>query len=168
VDGAAVVVTDGLLRNLTLPELAGILAHEIAHIRNSDGSTMALARGITSATELVSLLGLLRLAPGGAGAQRPAAALELSLLLRLAPTVSKLLQLALSRIRELEADLDAAELSGDAVGLARAIDKLDRHHAPLRPAAAAISLFDPGILLRSHPETPTRMHWLLAAGWAAG
>lgn len=165
-DGAAVVVTDGLLRNLTLAELAGILAHEIAHIRNSDSSTMALARRFTTATELVALLGLLQLVP--ASASRRAGSLELSLLLRIAPTVSKLLQLALSRSRELEADLDAAELAGDAFGLARAIEKLERHHAAMRPAAeAGAALFSPGILFRSHPETPTRMRWLFAAGLAA-
>jgi heat shock protein HtpX len=152
-DHATVAVTDGLLRHLTLDELAGILAHEVAHIRNRDNATMALAHGLTAATELLALLGTTR--RGGADA---------GLLLYLAPVISRLLQLALSRLRELDADLDAVELSGSPFGLMRALEKLDRHHAGARAVEPTALLGAVDQLLRSHPETPARVRSLLEVG----
>jgi heat shock protein HtpX len=168
-DAAIVAVTEGLLRQLTLDELAGILAHEVAHIRNSDTETMALAHDLTTATELMSVIGLILLqlearhgAPG-----RGAGAAVAGVLLCLAPAISRLLQLALSRQRELDADLDAIALSGSAFGLMRALQKLERHHAGERPAESAEALVGAiGALLRSHPETPTRLRSLLEIGIA--
>jgi heat shock protein HtpX len=157
-DKSAVAVTDGLLRNLTLEELAGILAHEIAHIRNGDASVMELAYDCTTAIELAALTGLAQLKFKLGCPRADVAAAELTMLLGAAPVIGRLLQSALSRIRELEADLDAVELAGDASGLARAIAKLERHHGTTGESVFA-SL---GALFRSHPETPTRMRCLFA------
>lgn len=167
-DAAIVAVTEGLLRQLTLDELAGILAHEVAHIRNSDTATMALAHDLTTATELMSVIGLILLQlEARHGAPGRGAAAETGLLLCLAPAISRLLQLALSRQRELDADLDAIALSGSAFGLMRALQKLERHHAGERPADSAEALVGAiGALLRSHPETPTRLRSLLEIGIA--
>ncbi len=153
-----VVVTAGLLANLTVEELAGILAHEVAHIRNRDTLTMALAHDLAAATELLSLLGLGRMRSAGG-------APDAGLVLCLVPAISKLLQLALLRIREHDADIDAILLSGGAGGLIRALEKLERHHTPTgqqgtppaRPIPAAV-------LLRSHPETRMRVRLLAAVG----
>lgn len=162
-DAAIVAVTDGLLRHLTFDELTGILAHEVAHIRNSDTATMAMAHGLTTATELMALIGLMLLrleAPN-----RATRAAEAGLLLALAPALSWLLQLALSRLRELDADLDAIALSGSAVGLMRALQKLEHHHGGPAGGVPADSISS---LLRSHPGTPARLRSLFEAGLAGG
>jgi heat shock protein HtpX len=166
-DQAAVAVTDGLLRSLTLEELAGVLAHEVAHIRNCDTWTMAQAQSMTTATELVSFFGLALLHGSRIPAAAPTgrAAAIAAFVLTLAPAISRLLQLALSRTREFDADLDAIELAGDVFGLARALEKLEYHHAPAKtdiptPHDPVASLF------RTHPETMTRVRHLLTAGTA--
>jgi len=157
-DAAAVAVTQGLIQNLTLDELAGILAHEVAHIRNDDPATMELARGLTSATELMSMIGLVLLRFEADGRPRDSRLAEAGVLLALAPTVSRILQMALSRLREFDADLDAIALSGSAVGLMRALQKLEQHHAG---GSAAVGRSAPAssfaALLRAHPETPARL-----------
>lgn len=163
---SAVAVTDGLLRNLTIEELVGILAHELAHIRNGDANTMAIADDCTTAIELASLTGLSLLALDRRGTEVRAgiASAELAILLRGAPMISRLLQSALSRVRELEADLDAAELAGGVSGLVRAIAKLERHHAATGATTGETTRASIDTLFRSHPETPSRMHSLFAIG----
>lgn len=161
----AVVVTEGLLANLTVDELAGILAHEVAHIRNRDTSTLALAHDLATATELLSLAGLGRLRSERPGSALPDGAPDPGLILCLAPAISRLLQLALQRIREHDADLDAVALSGGAIGLIRALQKLERHHAAAEPPGASPPCPTPAAtLLRSHPETPARVGMLAALG----
>jgi heat shock protein HtpX len=94
--GAAIVLTEGLLRRMTCDEIAGILAHEVAHIRNNDIWTMSWAAALHRAIEWTSLTGLalLRAQQSGVAANRPLAAL-----LRAAPSIAQLLRLALSRTR---------------------------------------------------------------------
>src|SRR4030081_3585321 len=109
-EGAAIVLTEGLLRRMTCDEVAGILAHEVAHIRNNDAWTMGWAAALRRAIEWTSLAGLalLRAQHGGMPVNRPLAAL-----LSAAPVIGQLLGLALSRTRELDADATALELTGD-------------------------------------------------------
>jgi heat shock protein HtpX len=152
--GAAIVLTEGLLRGMTPGEIAGILAHEVAHIRNNDAWAMSWAGALHRAIEWTSMTGLalLRQQDGGIAAERPLAAL-----LSAAPAIGRLLGLALSRIRELDADATALELTGDLAALIAALDKLERHHggSPVPPADA----FEDGArrLLRSHPATSERV-----------
>jgi heat shock protein HtpX len=162
---AAIAVTDGLLRRLTLRELAGVLAHEVSHVRNNDLWIMSLADVMNRVTAAMSLAGMILLF-----LSLPVLLLEGNMtlwllvgLLLFAPTLAGLLQLALSRTREYDADLDAAGLTGDPRGLASALDKLERYEGGLLE-----TLFLPGrriphpSLLRTHPDTRERIRRLLA------
>jgi heat shock protein HtpX len=164
-DGAAIAVTDGLLRVLTAREFAGVLAHELSHVRNNDLWLMGLADLMSRLTSLMSWLGQLLLIlnlpvlmMGGEGVPW-----LLVLVLIFAPTVMALLQLALSRAREYDADLDAAGLTGDPKGLASALAKLERYQGRyweeiLLPGRR---IPEPS-LLRTHPPTRERIDRLLA------
>ena len=158
-DGAAIILTDGLLRGMTPDEIAGILAHEVAHIRNNDAWAMSWVAALHQAIEWTSLTGLalLRTRNGGILGSLP-----LAVLLNAAPAIGQLLGLALCRIRELDADATALELTGDLHGLVAALDKLERHHTgyPVRATAAVEN--SSMHLLRSHPATSERVGTLLS------
>lgn len=170
-DAPAIAVTDGMLRSLGMRELLGVLGHELSHIRNNDLWVMQLADAMSRLTRLMALAGIalaivaLPLSIVGEG-DFP---LLLVLLLVVAPTAANLLQLALSRTREYDADLDAAMLTGDPLGLASALGKIER----LGPRSWS-EVFLPGSrlpepsLLRSHPPTPERIARLMALGPARG
>jgi heat shock protein HtpX len=119
-EDSAVAVTDGLIRNLNLRQITGVLAHEVSHIRNGDLKVMALGDTLSRLTGSISTFGLLLGLPAafitGGGASAWAA---LGFIVA-APTIGGLLQLSLSRTREYDADLDAAGLTGDPEGLASA------------------------------------------------
>lgn len=164
-DDALIAVSDGLLRRLDLREQAGVLAHEISHIANGDLAVMAFADMVNRIAGAFGLFGqvlfLLSLPTAlVTGADMPWLAL---VILLAAPTVSALVQLALSRNREYEADLGAAELTGDPAGLAAALDKLERWQGRWWE-----QIFMPGrgvpepSLLRTHPDTQERIARLLA------
>jgi len=151
--GAAIVLTEGLLRGMTPGEIAGILAHEVAHIRNNDAWAMSWADALHRAIEWTSLTGLALLrAQNGGFAERP-----LATLLSAAPAIGRLLGLALSRIRELDADATALELTGDLAALIAALDKLERHHGGSRLPPVITFEDDPMRFLRSHPATSERV-----------
>jgi heat shock protein HtpX len=164
--GAPVIaVTDGLLRHLDPDELAGVLAHEISHIRHGDLRTLVLADLVTKVTRALAGLGLLLLIVnlpillvGGVAISWSAL-----LLLVVAPPASTLLQLALSRTREFDADLGAAELTGDPETFSRALQKLEHYQGPIWE-----QIFLPGYrlpapsLLRTHPATSERVDRLLS------
>ncbi len=160
--GAAIILTEGLLRRMTRDEIAGILAHEVAHIRNNDIWTMSWAAALHRAIEWTSLMGLalLRAQHSGAPHNRPLAAL-----LRAAPSIAELLRLALSRTRELDADATAIELTGDSQALIAALDKLERHHAGFSARPVAATENGPMRLLRSHPATSERVGALLGLAY---
>ncbi len=162
---ASIAVTDGLLRSLTLRELAGVLAHEVSHIRNDDLWLMQLADVMSRVTSLMSWLGqllfLFNLPLALVG--RATISWLLVFVLVFAPTLMALLQLALSRAREFDADLDAAALTGDPAGLASALAKLERLQGRFWE-----EIFFPGrripepSLLRTHPPTEERIRRLLS------
>jgi heat shock protein HtpX len=156
---AAIVLTEGLLRGMTRGEIVGILAHEVAHIRNNDAWTMSWAAALHRAIEWTSLTGLalLRARHGSTADNRPSAAL-----LSAAPTLGRLLGLALSRTRELDADATALELTGDAQALIAALDKLERHHVGFPILSLTARDDDPMRFLRSHPATSERVGALLS------
>jgi heat shock protein HtpX len=160
-EDSAIAVTDGLLRAMTLRQLGGILAHEISHIRSGDLRVMGLADVLNRITGFMSTMGLIGVPlMFGTGWNIPVLGL---LLLIFAPTVGGLLQLALSRAREYDADLDGAALTGDPEGLASALALLER-----RQGAVWEGLVFPGSrlpepsLLRTHPRTEDRIKKLLA------
>jgi len=158
---AAIAVTEGLLRRLTMREISGVLAHEVAHIKRGDLAIMGLADVIVRLTQLMAWLGLGLLLlqipwflSGQHGASWPAIAL-----LCLAPALASLLQRGLSRAREYEADVGAVELTGDALGLASALSRIEQSHGRLiedvvPPYGRRIT--QPS-LLRSHPPSEERI-----------
>ncbi|MCS6879058.1 MAG: zinc metalloprotease HtpX [Geminicoccaceae bacterium] len=163
-DRAAICLSDGLLQALSARELAGVIAHELSHIRNDDLWIMGLADLVSRLTSLLSWLGQLLLLinlPFVLAGQAVVPWLVV-LLLVFAPTIVGLLQLALSRAREFDADLDAAGLTGDPRGLASALAKLERYQGRYWE-----EILFPGrripvpSLLRTHPPTEERIKRLL-------
>jgi len=161
-EGAAIILTEGLLQRMTRDEIAGILAHEVAHIRNNDLWTMNWAAALHRAIEWTSLTGLALLRAQHSGM---ASNTSFAALLRAAPSIAELLRLALSRTRELDADATALELTGDRQALVAALDKLERHHAGF-PALPAVGREEDSMrLLRSHPATSERVGALLSLAY---
>lgn len=160
---SAIAMTQGLLQTLSPRELAGVLAHETAHIVHDDLFVMGLADAISRITSAMSFTGLLLLVfslPqiffGGHVNWLPL------LLLAAAPQISLLAQLGLSRTREFDADLTAAQLTDDPEGLAMALDKLERIQ---RQGFRRIFLPGQGVpepsWLRTHPTSEERIKRLL-------
>ena len=162
-DDTAVVIDDSLLIGLDRSELAGILAHEIAHLRSGDIVLKQIGFVLGWLTRVMSQLGVMLLVFGlllraFAAVRWPLLAL---LVLTLAPIVVQLLQLALSRGREAEADLAAAELTGDPEALAVALQKLrqwqERGLRRVFPTGRVLHL---PTLLNDHPPTEERIRRL--------
>jgi len=157
-DDAAIAVTDGLIRNLTLRQLTGVLAHEISHIRNGDLTVMALGDVLSRLTGTLSTFGLLIGVPAAILSTGGAVPWMAIIALVAAPTIGGLLQLALSRTREYDADLDAAGLTGDPEGLASALQTLEQKQGGMWEQLVLPGSRSPQpSLLRSHPKTPDRV-----------
>ncbi|RJG43262.1 zinc metalloprotease HtpX [Mesorhizobium sp. DCY119] len=165
-EDSAIAITDALARNLSTRELAGVLAHEMSHIAHEDVKVMAFADMVSRFTSIMSTVGLFSLFLniggffGGMGQQIPWLGV---LVLLAAPTIGGLLQMALSRTREFDADLGAAMLTGDPDGLASALAKLEKAQGRrweniLLPGGR---IPDPSIL-RTHPRTEDRVARLMA------
>ncbi|MEQ1951316.1 zinc metalloprotease HtpX [Mesorhizobium sp. CN2-181] len=165
-DDSVIAITDALARRLTTRELAGVLAHEISHIAHEDIKVMALADIVSRFTSVMSTVGLFTLFInlgglfGGVGNRVPWLAV---LVLLTAPTVGGLLQMALSRTREFDADFGAAVLTGDPDGLASALRKLERARGRLWEGILLPGgrIPDPSVL-RTHPATKDRLERLAA------
>jgi len=163
-DDAAIALSDGLLRRMDLRELAGVLAHEVSHVANGDIKVMAFADLVSRITGVLSFAGqflLLVSLPVWLFVDLDVPWIPILVLLA-APTLSAMVQLALSRNREYEADRSAVELSGDPEGLAAALQKLEYYQS-----SSWEQLFLPGrrvpdpSLLRTHPPTEERVRRLL-------
>jgi heat shock protein HtpX len=162
---AAIAVTDGMIRTLTLRELSGVLAHEVSHVRNGDLWLMGLADTVSRLTRMMSLFGQILLLFNLPLLLTGAVTIPwgLILLLVLAPTIGALLQLALSRTREYDADLGGALLTGDPMALAGALRKLERNGRGLWESLLMPGRRDPNpSLLRTHPPTEERIRRLAA------
>ncbi|NLC69940.1 MAG: M48 family metalloprotease [Desulfuromonadaceae bacterium] len=163
-EDAAIVVTDGLIRGLDWREMAAVLAHEIGHIRNNDLFIHSLADAMTRVTGLLATFGnilILLYLPMLLFSDLRISPIVL-LVLVLAPSLSSLLQLALSRTREFEADLTASYLTGDPRGLAAALAKMEHQGRSIwetifRPRRKTLT---PSVL-RTHPHTEERVRRLL-------
>jgi heat shock protein HtpX len=159
----ALGVTDGLLRTLNSRELTGVLAHEITHIRQNDVRVLSFADLIGRMTGLLSTVGQFLLflnLPLLLMGRMPVPWLTVVLLL-IAPVLSGLLRLALSRTREVDADLGAAELSGDPLGLASALHKMECYSTSWIDRVFRSQRMPSGSLLRTHPDTEERVQRLL-------
>ncbi len=163
-DRAAIVLTDGILRSMDREEMAGILAHEVSHIEHNDLWIMGLADAISRFTNIFSTVGFMLLALYFPIILFGAAEIPLwaVLVIFLAPYLTVLLQLALSRIREYDADLNAVRLTGDPRGLAGALQKLELYPMRLRDLIFMPGRRVPGpSVLRTHPHTRKRITKLL-------
>jgi heat shock protein HtpX len=163
-EDAAIGVTDGLLKTLNYRELTGVLAHEISHIRNNDMRVMAIADVMSRLTGSIAMVGQLLLFVNLPLLLTGSVMVPWTVViaLMLAPLVSDLLQLALARTREYDADLDAALLTGDPVGLAAALQKIEQQQSNLlgRILIPGWRIPDPSIF-RTHPDTEERVKRLL-------
>ncbi len=166
-DRAAIAISDGLLRRMEWREIAGVLAHEMMHVVNEDTRLMAFADLTSRITGFLSITGQLLLLVNLPLVLFGETALPwIPILLMLAaPTLSALAQLALSRSREYEADLGAVRLTGDPLGLASALNKLEppRHRLLERLLHPGPRIPDPS-LLRTHPPTEERVRRLVELG----
>ncbi len=171
---AVVAVTTGILKHVPQEELEGVLAHELAHIKNRDMLIATVAAGVAGA---LSNLPYLLMFGGGHDDEGGHPFAQLALIL-LAPIGAMLIQFAVSRQREFEADRVGAMILGRPMPLARALVRLDSlaHQIPMHvaPAAAPLAQVNPlayqggGIakLFRTHPPTAERVARLeaMAAG----
>jgi heat shock protein HtpX len=164
---AAIAVTEGLLRRLSLSELTGVLGHELAHIAHNDLAVMSLADLMTRFTQALSYLAIFLAIcnlPAFLLGDSDVSLLAL-LLLYLSPSIGSLLQLSLARAREFDADLAGASLSGDPAGLAAALKKMERVQGTFWED---MMLPVPGrripapSVLRTHPATDERIRRLRA------
>lgn len=168
---AAVCVTEGLLSLLTPRELRAVLGHEMSHVANRDILISTVAAGLASIiTSVANLAFFFPLSTDDEDAPNPVAAL---LMLLIAPMAAGLIQLAVSRSREYQADLDGARITGDPLALASALQKIE-HGAQLRPlspdhgavAQAHLMTANPlagsgvAALFRTHPSTQDRVRRL--------
>jgi heat shock protein HtpX len=139
-DNAAVAVTQGLLRRLSTEETAGVLAHELAHVRNRDTLTMTVTATLAGAISMLASFGLFF---GGGNRNNPLGIVGVLLIAILAPMAAMLVQMAISRAREYEADRIGAEICGRPLWLASALEKIagaakaiDNQPAERNPATA--------------------------------
>jgi heat shock protein HtpX len=167
---AAVAVTEGLLRLLNRDEIAGVLAHELGHVKNRDTLIMVVAATIGGAISMIANIAQWGLIFGGGRSSddegsHPAAAL---LGIIVAPIAAMLIQMAISRSREFLADEQGARLSGNPLALASALRKIQGYaqEAPMHhggPATAHLFIINPfsgaalAKLFSTHPPTEERI-----------
>ncbi|MFO0837284.1 MAG: M48 family metalloprotease [Phycisphaerae bacterium] len=168
---AAVAITEGMLRNFPRDEIAGVMAHELAHVKHRDVLISTIAAVMAG---IISYAGyMLFYLPGGGGGrsenQNPLGAIGAIVMILLAPLAATLIQLAISRQREFAADNFAGELTSDPLCLARALSRL--HHGNERiptdtnPAFHALYICEPlhgGVasLFSTHPPIEQRIEKL--------
>ncbi|MDN3921398.1 zinc metalloprotease HtpX [Roseateles violae] len=170
---AAVAATTGILRVLSAAELRGVMAHELAHVKHRDILISTVSATMAGA---ISMLANFAMFFGGRDSEgRPANPLVGLLVAILAPIAASLIQMAISRAREFEADRGGAEISGDPQALASALHKIHRYAqgipleaAERHPETAQMMIMNPlsggGIkgLFSTHPSTEERIERLMA------
>ena len=167
----AVAVTTGLIQRMTMEEVAGVLGHELTHIRNRDTLIMTITATLAGA---ISMLANFALFFGG-NRNNPLGIVGVILIMILAPLAAMLVQLAISRGREYEADRGGAEISGHPLWLAGALQKLEgarrqieNEEAERNPATAHLFIVNPlgqrsmDSLFSTHPATANRVARLTA------
>jgi len=173
---AAVAVTEGILQVLNEEELAGVLAHELSHVRNHDILIGAVAATVAAGIMMLARVAMFGAIFGGGGRNdRDGGGLGALLSIILAPIAAVMIQMAVSRSREAQADASGAHLLGDATPLANALIKIDaasKRTPPLavNPAVSHLFLQSPfrgqGVakLFMSHPPLEERLAQLRELG----
>jgi heat shock protein HtpX len=175
-DHAAVCVTSGLLSQVNQEELAGVLAHELGHVKHRDTLTMTITAVMAGA---ISMLANMAFFMGGSrDRDNPLGFVGVLLVTLLAPIAAVLVQAAISRSREFEADRAGAEITGRPMWLASALGQIERaaeripnYPADANPATAHMFIVNPlhgGIsgLFATHPSTEERIARLRAMAGA--
>jgi heat shock protein HtpX len=178
-ENAAIAATTGLLRTLSPDEIAGVLAHELGHVKNRDTLTMTITATIAGAIGMLANFALFF--GGGDNRNNPLGIVGVILMMVLAPLAAMLVQMAISRSREYEADRMGAEISGKPLWLASALEKLDaaahrieNRAAEQNPATAHLFIVNPlqggsvDNLFSTHPKTANRIRRLREMAGAAG
>lgn len=172
---AAVAVNTGLLDLMNEREVAGVIAHELAHIRNHDTLLMTVTATLAGAIGMLAQFGFLFGGRSSDGRRNPFGPIGAILLMVVGPIAAMVVQMAISRAREYEADRVGAEIAGDPQGLASALQRLEagkagriNHAAEAHPASAHLFIVNPlaGVrldgLFATHPPTGERVRRLLA------
>ena len=175
---AAVAVTRGILDICDDEEIEGVLAHELGHVKNRDILTSAVVATLAGAITMVArmimyaeMFGGLG-GGGGRGGSRRGGALSMLAMMILAPLAATVIQLAISRSREYEADATGARITGNPQGLARALDKIDKwsKRIPMQvaPSMAHLYILQPlttgevfSSLFSTHPPIRKRIERLI-------
>jgi heat shock protein HtpX len=169
---AAVAVTQGILEVLDRDELAGVLAHELSHVKNRDVLIGSVAAAIAMAITWVAHLAYFGALFGGGDDDDGGNVVGALLMMILAPLAAGLIQMAISRSREFEADASGARLLHDGEPLARALEKIDAYAArvpmDVNPAQASAYIVNPlrgrkvelANLFSSHPPMAERVRRL--------
>jgi heat shock protein HtpX len=175
---ASVAVTRGILDLCDDEEIEGVLAHELGHVRNRDILTSAIVATLAGAITFIGrmvfwgeMFGF-----GGGGNDREGGALSALAMMILAPLAAILIQLAISRSREYEADATGAQITGNPQGLARALKKIDEYskRLPMRvsPSMAHMYICAPltgremfSSLFSTHPPIKKRIERLVGPGY---
>ncbi|MFK8254028.1 zinc metalloprotease HtpX [Ancylobacter terrae] len=168
---AAVAATTGLLNSLSREEVAGVMAHELAHIKNHDTLTMTITATLAGAISMLANFGMFF----GGDRDRPFGAIGTILMMILAPMAAMVVQMAISRSREYEADKLGAEMCGQPMWLASALARISNaaHQVPNmeaehNPATAHMFIINPlsgarmDNLFSTHPATENRIAALRA------
>ncbi len=168
-ENAAVAATTGLLHSLSPKEVEGVMAHELAHVKNRDTLIMTITATVAGAVSMLATFGLFF----GGGRNSPLGFAGAILVAVLAPAAAMLVQMAISRAREYEADRLGAEICGDPLALASALERLeqgasriDNHAAERNPATAHLFIVNPlharaaDRLFSTHPATANRVRAL--------
>ena len=179
---AAVAVTEGILRVMSEEELEGVLAHELSHVQNRDTLTMAIAATLAGAITYMAHMAQWAMIFGGGRRDSEendsggGGVLGGLLMIVLAPLAATLIQLAVSRSREFQADASGAKMAGQPWGLAKALEKLEMASKidpmPATPATAHLFIVNPltgggwTTLFSTHPPIAERVARLRAMGRA--
>jgi heat shock protein HtpX len=168
-----VAVSEGLLRELDPRQVRGVLAHEIAHIRNRDVLLASMAAALAAAIAYIANAVQFTAIFGGQSQDRGHGGGLVAALV--APLAATLVQLAISRSREYVADETAARLTGDAEALASALERLSvsaaRQPAEIEPATASLFIVNPlaagGVagFFSTHPPVSERIRRLRTSAW---
>lgn len=172
-ENAAVAATTGIMQILSEQELRGVMAHELAHVKHRDTLISTISATIAGAISSIGSFGMLF--AGGNNRERGGHPLVAILVLILAPIAAMLIQMAISRAREFEADKGGADISGDPASLASALKKIHNyaHQIPMQaaemhPETAQMMIINPlsaeGMqsLFSTHPQTEERIARLMA------
>jgi len=172
---AAVCVNEGLMQMLSWDEISGVLAHEISHVRNRDILTSSVAAAVAMGVTFAARMAAFGAMFGGGRDDREGGGMADLLMIILAPIAATMIQFAISRNREFEADASAARLLGTGEPLARALEKLEigaqRIPVDVNPAQAQAYIVNPlrggGIakLFSTHPATADRISRLRSDEW---